>query len=106
MWLSLVGGFHSQSQQLHRMQSTVTMYARKAMLGQATTWYDDYHPKSLSSEAVLRWWRLVPLELEMRTRRLRLWQSLARVPGAHRQVLASLFGAFGGSVLLRFSCLA
>ena len=34
-------------------------------------------------------------------RRLRPWQSLARVPGAHRQPWASLFGASGGSVLLR-----
>eukprot|EP00959_Pyramimonas_sp_CCMP1952_P212499 4446093-Pyramimonas_sp.AAC.1 len=93
--LSGVEAFLPSVQQVQRLQHVVAQYARKAMLGQAVDWTSGVHPKSLSSAAVLRWWRLVPLDLEIRIRRLRLWQSVSKVPGAHRQLLACLFGAFG-----------
>eukprot|EP00959_Pyramimonas_sp_CCMP1952_P230592 4820822-Pyramimonas_sp.AAC.1 len=48
----------------------------------------------MTSAAVLRWWRLVPLETELTIRRLRYWQSLSRAPLANQQVLTALFGHF------------
>eukprot|EP00959_Pyramimonas_sp_CCMP1952_P278307 5818472-Pyramimonas_sp.AAC.1 len=48
----------------------------------------------MTSAAVLRWWRLVPLETELPIRRLRYWQSLSRAPLANQQVLTALSGHF------------
>eukprot|EP00959_Pyramimonas_sp_CCMP1952_P159161 3328794-Pyramimonas_sp.AAC.1 len=54
------------------------------------------HPRSLSNLEVLKWWRLVPIDLEARIRRLRLLQELVGHPEEHRQVLGALLGTYGG----------
>eukprot|EP00959_Pyramimonas_sp_CCMP1952_P122594 2562882-Pyramimonas_sp.AAC.1 len=63
--LSGTEAFLPSVQQVTRLQNVASQYARKAMIGQAVDWTYAAHPKSLSSEAALRWWRLVPLELEI-----------------------------------------
>ena len=40
---------------------------------------------------VHRFWRVVPLQLELVVRRLKYYQCIARFPGDHTQVLAALF---------------
>ena len=74
-----------------RLDSTLAAMGRIAMMGAATCWTGP-HPTSLSNVAVLAHWKLLGCEMEMKIRRLRMYQSWALDPQHHCQVLCCLFG--------------
>ncbi len=47
----------------------------------------------VTSRQVLAYWKVAPLDTELRVRRLKQYQTLAADPGHHAQVLAAIFGS-------------
>ena len=62
------------------------------MAGKATIWEGDSVVASLKNEQVLKHWRLVPLDLELKIRRLKWYQAICADPQAHAQLIVALFG--------------
>ena len=84
--------------QLRRLDSIMLTYGRKLMRGKACRKHEQPDGSiryiACTSAHVWQYIRLVPCEVELRVRRLRWLQNLARQPDAHSNVLAALFGAF------------
>ena len=79
-----------------RLDRAVLGYGRKLMRGEACAKVvaEDgttlYH--AVPSIDVWRFLQLAPTSIELRVRRLRFWQSVARNPGLHVALLAAVFG--------------
>eukprot|EP00959_Pyramimonas_sp_CCMP1952_P240338 5022537-Pyramimonas_sp.AAC.1 len=96
--LSGLEAFLPSPKQLMTLQYAVAALARKAMRGEAS-WEDmEGRRRSLSSLAVLDWWRIVPIGIELQVRRLRWFQARLRRPAAHAQYLAALLGTMSDGV--------
>ena len=84
--------------QLDRLDRFVRSKGRKVMRGDAGAKIlsedgtMEYH--AIPSKKVWRFLQLVPTSIELRVRRLKHWQSVARCPHRHVQLLASVFGQF------------
>eukprot|EP00959_Pyramimonas_sp_CCMP1952_P462733 9483737-Pyramimonas_sp.AAC.1 len=94
--------------QLAELQNVLDQLARKAMRGGAHTEQDGVH-RAWSNERVRKYWRLCSLEVELRVRRLKRLQAIARRPERHRQWLAAHFGKMnweGGTTMDEFGLLS
>eukprot|EP00959_Pyramimonas_sp_CCMP1952_P223769 4678715-Pyramimonas_sp.AAC.1 len=91
--LSGVEAFVLTASQLRTLELAVAGLARRAMRGEATWEDEDGQIRSMTTEEVMRWWRLVPIASELRVRRLRWLQACVRRPGAHKQMIAAVFGS-------------
>ena len=84
--------------QCQLLDSVLLMYGRKLMRGSACrkTVQEDGSVtyNACRSKQVWEYLRMVPCSIELRVRRLRSLQGLARSPELHCNVLASLFGRF------------
>ena len=84
--------------QCQLLDSVLLMYGRKLMRGSACrkTVQEDGSVtyNACRSKQVWEYLRMVPCSMELRVRRLRWLQGLARSPELHCNVLASLFGRF------------
>ncbi|OLP76247.1 hypothetical protein AK812_SmicGene43842 [Symbiodinium microadriaticum] len=84
--------------ELDRLDRFVFSKGRKVMRGDACAKIlsedgtMEYH--AIPSKKVWRFLQLVPTSIELRVRRLKHWQSVARCPHRHVQLLASVFGQF------------
>eukprot|EP00959_Pyramimonas_sp_CCMP1952_P041076 858849-Pyramimonas_sp.AAC.1 len=53
------------------------------------------HKVSISNEEVLRYWKMAPLEVELRARRIKWYQRWVQRPDQHLAEWAALFGTMG-----------
>ncbi|CAK0875658.1 unnamed protein product [Prorocentrum cordatum] len=77
--------------QLADLQQVVDQLARKALRGLAHEEVEGVH-SSWSNERVRKHWRLCSLAVELRVRRLKRLQAIAKRPERHRQWIAAHFG--------------
>eukprot|EP00959_Pyramimonas_sp_CCMP1952_P258118 5394749-Pyramimonas_sp.AAC.1 len=68
--LSAVECFIPSTGQLRKLELAVAGLCRRAMRGKAS-WEDAHHVRSLSSQQVLEYWKIIPLCVELRVRRLK-----------------------------------
>ena len=66
-------------------------FLRVMLKGEACDW-GGLHPRAWSPRQVLRYWRVAPAAVEVRTRRLRWLQDMVAHRPTHGQVVAALFG--------------
>ena len=91
-----------------RLDRFVLSKGRKVMRGDACAKIlsEDgqiaYH--AVPSHKVWRFLQLVPSSIELRVRRLKLWQAVARCPHKHVQLLAAVFGRFSFETLPTLDC--
>ena len=89
-----------QAQTSIRSPPKVDNFARVILQGRACSkrygfnGVNDYH--ALSNNDVLHRLWLPPIDVELRVRRLRFWQTVASDPTNHRQIIAAYFGHFDG----------
>ena len=90
--LSGLEGFLLSKQEYRRLALQLTKKLRYLLKGNACQWDGSSHPKSLSTAQLFRKWKLVPTAVELVTRRLGMWQSIARQPTVFGHFLTIVFG--------------
>eukprot|EP00959_Pyramimonas_sp_CCMP1952_P304408 6370773-Pyramimonas_sp.AAC.1 len=78
--------------QIGRLTKVLTKLLRSLLGGRRTMWKEDGSARTLTNEQVWQYWKLAKPEVELRVRRLRLFQRMARFPEARHQAIAAVFG--------------
>lgn len=90
--LANVEAFCPSPAELGQLTMLAAYLGRRATSGAACTKGKDGQQVAMDPEAVLRHWRVCPMDLDARLRRLRWYQSMALYPSQYVQVLAAMFG--------------
>ena len=90
--LSAIESYVPSKTDFRQFDAMLNTKLRICMKGRACQFDAEGSAKKRPNKKVLQYWRLVPLALEARVRRLLFFQSLVADPNNHRLVLAAVFG--------------